>query len=400
LIILSFLGTGNYESTKYKTFTGIYEGNYFIEILNRTYCPEKIYIAVTKESKLKHSDQLSKILNFEELNIPSGKSEEEIWEMFELITDSIPEESELIIDVTHGFRSQPMIALAAAIYLRTVKNIKILDILYGAFDAKDDENVAPVFSLMLFLELIDWSKATDSLIKDNNAAYLKNLLTSIQSKTYTNNEDYKARGLFGIGKILNNILNSVSVVRPEEFIKYSNELPIIIDNVQKDIDNIAKIKPIKTILEILKNSFKNFYNQEENIYTNHGIILQSRLIEYCISSKQYQQAITLSRELLVTFLCKERNEDPSIKDSRSKIETELSEDSIRYQNKEKPEKIEIEVLKLWIEISEIRNDVNHAGMGRNAKPGNSIIENIVKLSKEIVNLVNNKYAYKPIQPPI
>jgi len=63
LIILSFLGTGNYESTKYKTFTGIYEGNYFIEILNRTYCPEKIYIAVTKESKLKHSDQLSKILN-------------------------------------------------------------------------------------------------------------------------------------------------------------------------------------------------------------------------------------------------------------------------------------------------------------------------------------------------
>lgn len=391
--ILSFLGTGEYQTTKYKTINGIYESKYFIEILSKSYCPENIYIALTKESKEKHYNSLKELeLEFQECEIPSGKSEDEMWIMFEKITDVIPDRCELIIDITHGFRSQPMIALAAAIYLRTVKNIKIIDILYGAFDAKDEENVAPVFSLMTFLELIDWSKATDSLVKDNNVSYLKNLLTNIQSETHINKGDYKVKGLYGIGEILNNILNSVSVVRPEEFFKYTNKLPEKIKNVQKDIENVAKVKPIKIILEILSSSFKNFYNQEENIFTNHGIILQSRFIEYCISLNQYQQAITLSRELMVTILCKEGNEDPSVKDTRSKIENELSEDSDRYLKKEKPEKFDIEVLKLWIAIIDIRNDVNHAGMRENAMPGNAMIENIVKLSKTIVNLVKSKYA--------
>lgn len=400
-ILISTLGKGqlnketnsySYAESNYKFNTEIISTPYFPFAVYQIHKPDSVFILMTEKARSIHSDKLSGLFKFNEVIIPEGKNEDEIWEIFDSITQCVSENDEVILDFTFGFRSQPIIAIASLLYLKSLKNIKILNLLYGAYEAKENDTV-PVFDLKPFIELIDWSKATESFIKDNNVSYLKNLLTGIQSNTHINMEEYKAKGLFGIGEILNNIINSGSVVRPEEFLKYSNELPLKINKVQNDIDNISKVKPIKTLLDIVSNRFQIFVNDEKDIYSDQGIILQSRIVEFYIKSNQYQQAITLIREIILTTVCKDKNEYPGNSESRYNIEKELNADSEKVKNKTVPENFDSDVVKLWIEIVEIRNDVNHAGMARQASPGNALIENIKKISEKVIHLIKDKYAY-------
>jgi CRISPR-associated Csx2 family protein len=105
--------------------------------------------------------------------------------MFALLADALPENSQVIVDVTHGFRSQPMLALAAGVYLRTVKNVTIDRIVYGAYEARDTHtNTAPVVDLTSFLDLIDWSVSAGQFIKYGNARPLSSLLNELHREKY------------------------------------------------------------------------------------------------------------------------------------------------------------------------------------------------------------------------
>lgn len=61
----------------------------------------------------------------------------------------------LIIDVTHGFRYMPILALACLQYLQYIKNVEIEEMLYGALGREQGE----VFSLHNVLQLSGWVTA-------------------------------------------------------------------------------------------------------------------------------------------------------------------------------------------------------------------------------------------------
>jgi len=114
---------------------------------------------MTEQADEKHGDALREILDFVTVTVPVGKTEDEIWDMFDAIVDHIPENEHLVLDVTHGFRTQPLLALATAIFLRNFKNITLEGIYYGAYEAKNEQKKSPVFNLTPFHELIDWTFA-------------------------------------------------------------------------------------------------------------------------------------------------------------------------------------------------------------------------------------------------
>ena len=64
----------------------------------------------------------------------------------------------ITLDVTHGFRHLPMLALAAAHYLEQVKRVQVADILYAAFDMAQGGEV-PVVRLDGLLRVLDWVQA-------------------------------------------------------------------------------------------------------------------------------------------------------------------------------------------------------------------------------------------------
>lgn len=81
--------------------------------------------------------------------------------------DDLAPGSDVILDVTHGLRHLPMIALAAAHYLEHVKGVRIREIYYGALEMTR-EGITPVLSLKGLLTVMDWVQALAAYDRDGD----------------------------------------------------------------------------------------------------------------------------------------------------------------------------------------------------------------------------------------
>jgi CRISPR-associated Csx2 family protein len=74
---------------------------------------------------------------------------------------------QVLLDVTHGLRHLPMLALVAAFYLEHVARVRVADILYGALEMMTEEG-APVLSLRGLLAGMDWIEALSAYDRDGD----------------------------------------------------------------------------------------------------------------------------------------------------------------------------------------------------------------------------------------
>lgn len=75
----------------------------------------------------------------------------------------------IILDVTHGFRHLPMLALVAARYLSRVRSVSVEAVYYGALEMTDPETkLTPVLDLSTMLHMLDWVEALSIYDKDGD----------------------------------------------------------------------------------------------------------------------------------------------------------------------------------------------------------------------------------------
>jgi CRISPR-associated DxTHG motif protein len=194
-LLLTFLGTGNYQACTYRVAdppdsasVGAPE-TYFSVALARHLRPDRIISLETAAAAEKHGQALGDALapycrEHLPVRIPEGKSEAELWEIFQCLTENIPAGCTLHLDITHGFRSLPLLGFIALAYLRVARKVNIGGICYGAREAMDDKGIAPVFDLSPFLELLDWTSAADSFFSTGSASRLARLLESAHQKQW------------------------------------------------------------------------------------------------------------------------------------------------------------------------------------------------------------------------
>lgn len=103
------------------------------------------------------------------------------WAIFDVVAhelgafgdSNLPDE--IIFDVTHAFRSLPVIGAAAAAFTisewarKGLTHRPNLRILYGAFEAKNKNNVVPVWDLTPLVEATQWNAALDALMRYGRA---------------------------------------------------------------------------------------------------------------------------------------------------------------------------------------------------------------------------------------
>ncbi len=89
--------------------------------------------------------------------IPYCRDTAEQAEVLRILADEVGRGDRIDLDVTHGFRHLPMLGLLAALHLRRVRDARIRDIWYGAFDP--DTEQAPVTRLGGLLDIADWLDA-------------------------------------------------------------------------------------------------------------------------------------------------------------------------------------------------------------------------------------------------
>ncbi len=127
--VISFLGVANYQATTY-----YYRGQerltrFFPTALAQFFAPEAIHICVTptvqQHANLQALRSELQTLGVDclEVPIPEGHSEADLWEIFDRLTSLVETGETVIFDVTHSFRSLPMLAFLAVAYLKAARQL-------------------------------------------------------------------------------------------------------------------------------------------------------------------------------------------------------------------------------------------------------------------------------------
>lgn len=404
-ILMAFLGTADYKPCNYllNGYEPVNNVRFIQEALASLLCKDwtendRIIIFLTEKAKNTNwidnggKEGLERRLKSLELkvnpipkSVPEGRTETEIWTIFDEVFNQINTDDEIIFDITHGFRSLPMLAIVILNYAEVLKNIKIGGVYYGAFDAKDADNNAPIFNLTPLVHLFNWTNATRNFLTYGDAkdmcklAYeeIKPILIDTQGK----DETIKNLRWFNeqLGKFTQSILTcrGHAIIRDFEF-----------DRLKKlaEPHKEGYIKPMNPLLGKIAKEIKNFNNNDPmNCYA---------AVKWCIDHNLTQQGYTFLREAMITEIVeKEFGMDKIIdKDARDIVETAINiknKNLIDDSKKNKDDIVHIidsldsDFILRYNEISQRRNDINHAGFRESPMKPDDLIRDLEKYYEKL-----------------
>lgn len=150
--LLTFLGTNNYFSTTYVWKKKENKTEYVVAALADFFAVETVQVFLTAEARAKHWEAFQNAVpTAKDISIPSGQSEDELWQIFEAVVNSVEPGETIILDVTHSFRSIPLFVFLAGIYLQKARNVTIAGVYYGAYER--DRERSPIFDLTPTLKI-------------------------------------------------------------------------------------------------------------------------------------------------------------------------------------------------------------------------------------------------------
>jgi len=98
--------------------------------------------------------------------IPYCRDEVEQVQLLQIMAGHVDVGDRVDLDVTHGFRHLPMVALLSALQLQTLRQAEVAGIWYGTYDP--DTKEAPVYRLGGLLHIADWLQALHTYDKDGD----------------------------------------------------------------------------------------------------------------------------------------------------------------------------------------------------------------------------------------
>jgi CRISPR-associated Csx2 family protein len=110
------------------------------------------------------------------LLIPYARDPAEQAEILRRLAGVVQPGENLSLDVTHGFRHLPMLALVAARYLARVVSVKVEELYYGALEMTTPDGETPVLRLGGLLAMLDWVEALAPYDKDGDSGVFAPLL--------------------------------------------------------------------------------------------------------------------------------------------------------------------------------------------------------------------------------
>jgi CRISPR-associated Csx2 family protein len=108
--------------------------------------------------------------------IPYARDAGEQAGLLATIAAHVERGAEVHLDVTHGYRHLPMLALVAARYLARVKRAAVRELYYGALEMSEADGARPVLRLSGLLRMLDWVGALTCYDKDGDYGVFEQLL--------------------------------------------------------------------------------------------------------------------------------------------------------------------------------------------------------------------------------
>lgn len=405
--IITFLGDRGALQTTYIHNQKEYVGGVFAEAL-RQFCEyDTMLVCVTERARENTWPVLEALgdSRIKPIDIPTGRSTEEMWQTFKIIAEQVNENDHVIFDITHGLRSLPFLVFLFAAYLKAAKNVTIDAIYYGALELGNFRTgiPAPVIDLSEFVGMLDWLTATERFIEIGDGQPLANLIKNALPSNIELSSNPASRpvrkDLENTAKIIENISLALSITRPIETMQSATRLEEILKQAAPSFAERAK--PFSLLSEKVVQEYGQFALEDptDQAALAENLWLQLQMIEWYIQRDRVVQAVTLAREWLISVLVLKFGElmfDNA--NSRRPVENTINNAVEKRKSSPRPitpsrcdEKFAAlpqadELVNIWSQMAELRNDIAHVGMNLNPQSASKLKDKAVSLYPQLQKL--------------
>jgi CRISPR-associated Csx2 family protein len=437
-VFISILGTGTYGSCKYTYGDFTAQESRFVQTAtlewigaNNWIKEDTAFIFLTKqartsnwevkENKRKQKDfstceekeidyiglrqcieEMELPFTVHDIDIADGKDEKEIWQIFETLYNNIKKNDELYIDLTHSFRYLPMLLLVLSNYAKFLKNISVVHISYGNYEARDND-IAPFVDLLPIVALQDWTIAAKDFIDYGKVKDLHQLLKE-KYKSIHREKNTEEKALINVDKKLKKISESINANKLDDIIKGENLYDEI--NILRG-DNEIIPEPFFPLVEKIEDKLQKFGQDDlgnvfaatdwcikHELYQNAYSILLEGVISIVLNQtgKKYQGQTPYieAKRGIITYVadCKIAK-DKETKEAIHTKETCIGGYSVPFKLQNEAEQLRNIVGKIWdfidkdianviVGLNATRNSFMHAGTGTNPLGSFADLKNKIK----------------------
>ena len=419
-VFISFLGTNKYLPCNYFDDKGRCDNVRFIQTaVRKLHCPDagQSLIFVTETAKAANLADLQKecrengLPELTPVDIPDGRNEGELWEIFHKAGEAVPQESSLVFDITHSFRSLPVLMTNLLNYLRVVKEARLACCCYGAFETlgsareveakiplvKDRD--APIFDLTPFFALNDWTDAISQFRKYGRSESLlgltKDNLSGILEKSQ--GRDINAATLRGVMKAVDDFSNLAHTANCGKLYKMDVRQRIVepLEKLAASEDS-GLLPQLRPVLDKVRTTFADY----EDRSLENGL----RAAAWCAEHNLVPQGFTMLQETIISLEVERRRERlDALKyanlERRSFISDALTaaarKEPMRKERQNTEEEIRLfgDLRAAWAGKNDFltnyetlrmrRNQVNHGGTGDNDFRSDNMLNGLKTLIRQM-----------------
>lgn len=391
--LVSFLGTGNYQPTRHRFPDGSLgaETRYACRAIAEFVHADEIAIIATTEAQDAHGKKLAEKLCQANLPtpdfhpIPKGESEAELWRQFEAVKDLLrpPAGTEIALDVTHAFRSQPFFAAAVAAFVRAVDPEPAgLRIFYAAYEP--GKALTPVWELTPFVELVDWAQGMILFLRTGRSEGVAERTIRLGDelgRRWAETRQGPPPNLKQLGEALRQFGHNLETVRTGDLLlgRSLGSAAGTAAVLAAARESAQAVPPLADVLDRLRREMVDpLLGASDHLANEAGHHALAALVRLYLDMGRWAEAAAVLREGWIT-----RHAVPAAalgerRSNRPGIDEGARRNAEDYWNREEGD--------IARRVAQIRNDIEHAGFKRQPLPADRLQRQIHDLAKNFAVL--------------
>lgn len=313
---------------------------------------------------------------FVEIELVTGKADIDtiLQTVVTRIRDSQFSEDSVMLDISHSFRTLPMVFLVSLMQLTALEETVTLDkIYYSRFAGSDEHSTAPIIDLTYLRTMMEWYDAFQTAQRTGTYQSVQALLEEKREKIYGGNtpttEDRQfinTIGTFGgAQKEIDEGFPLTAGLKTQTALEALSEL-----------DDEAFIGPEQMVMEPLELILEGFETNQD-VTDKTDLVLdtdelrrQANMIAFYVDHNKYLIAIECARELMINRFLYDAGITDQWLDKETRQDVAPAPSNQGDHGTHDVDKVQA----LWEQISDARNAYAHAGFKRKNRSSHDKIE--------------------------
>ncbi len=244
--------------------------------------------------------ELNQDYDIEVVDVPGGHNQEDIHRFLAKVTNAVPLQADLTVDVTHGYRHLSFLTYIAVLYLAALREVRVRGAYYGLF--REDEP-SPFLDLHPLLQLPRWIHALEVLRETGSTAPLAAILgdgpgnpstRKIKHKLSQHSEAYLSALPIELGKQSQDLRSRQTLKPLRKLLKDEYHMPLAVELVER-LDQF--LEPHALITPVSSEGWKGHVTLSKD-----ELERQARIIDQLLAHRSTAAALGLMNEWTVSWV--------------------------------------------------------------------------------------------------